>query len=66
MISVRAQLHLVELLNLGDGECTHSEVLSVEITEGMTCTSFGDFISKYNYSDLQANINKTIASAHEV
>lgn len=66
MISVRARLHLVALLALGAKERTHSEILSVEIEGGMTCTSFGDFINKYNCSYLQANINRTIARAHEV
>ena len=61
MISVGARLCLVALLALGATERTHSEMLSVEIAGGMACTSFGDFINKYNCSYLQENINRTIA-----
>lgn len=52
VISVRAWLCRVEQLNLGNTEHIHFGILSVKSAGVMTCTSFGDFISMYNYSYL--------------
>jgi hypothetical protein len=48
---------LVEFFNLGDIKHTYSKILSVGTAERITCTSFGDFISKHNCGYLQVNIN---------